>query len=50
MENQDILNQLAVVLEERKSQDPKQSYVASLYAKGLDSILKKACPVTDFPS
>lgn len=41
MNNQDILNQLAAVLEERKSQDPKQSYVAGLYAKGLDSILKK---------
>jgi phosphoribosyl-ATP pyrophosphohydrolase len=41
MENQDILNQLAMVLEERKSQDPQQSYVAGLYAKGLDHILKK---------
>ena len=41
MENQDILKQLAAVLEERKSQDPQQSYVASLYAKGLDNILKK---------
>jgi len=39
--NQDILNQLAAVLEERKSQDPQKSYVASLYAKGLDAILKK---------
>jgi len=29
------------VLEERKSQDPQKSYVASLYAKGLDAILKK---------
>jgi phosphoribosyl-ATP pyrophosphohydrolase len=41
MNNQDILAQLAVVLEERKFQDPQKSYVASLYAKGLDSILKK---------
>ena len=41
MKNQDILNQLAAVLEERKSQSPQQSYVASLYAKGLDHILKK---------
>lgn len=39
--NQDILDQLAAVLEERKSQDPQKSYVAGLYAKGLDSILKK---------
>lgn len=29
------------MLEERKSQDPQKSYVASLYAKGLDAILKK---------
>jgi len=41
MKNQDILNQLAAVLEERKSQSPQQSYVSSLYAKGLDHILKK---------
>ncbi len=41
MANQDILNQLAAVLEERKSHDPQQSYVAGLYAKGLDHILKK---------
>lgn len=39
--NDDILQQLAAVLEQRKSQDPGQSYVASLYHKGLDSILKK---------
>ena len=32
---------LAAVLEQRKRQDPQSSYVASLYAKGLDSILKK---------
>lgn len=37
----DILAQLAAVLEQRKSQDPKSSYVAALYAKGLDAILKK---------
>ena len=41
MNNQDILAQLAQVLEERKSQDPQKSYVAGLYAKGLDGILKK---------
>jgi len=41
MSNQDILEQLAAVLEARKTQDPQKSYVASLYAKGLDSILKK---------
>ena len=37
----DLFQQLAQVLEQRKNADPKQSYVASLYAKGLDTILKK---------
>jgi len=37
----DILNQLAEVLEQRKGSDPKASYVAHLYHKGLDTILKK---------
>ncbi len=37
----DILRQLARVLEERKQADPNSSYVAGLYRKGLDSILKK---------
>jgi phosphoribosyl-ATP pyrophosphohydrolase len=37
----DILKELAGVLEARKQADPGSSYVASLYAKGLDSILKK---------
>jgi phosphoribosyl-ATP pyrophosphohydrolase len=37
----DILTQLAVVLEARKTADPHSSYVAGLYAKGLDAILKK---------
>ncbi len=36
-----ILRQLAEVLEQRKQAAPDSSYVASLYAKGLDSILKK---------
>ena len=35
------LDQLAQVLEERKNADPGSSYVAGLYAKGLDAILKK---------
>ena len=39
MEN--ILQQLAQVLEERKGADPESSYVAKLYDKGLDGILKK---------
>ena len=37
----DILQQLAEVLEQRKAADPDSSYVAKLYAKGLDAILKK---------
>ena len=37
----DILDRLAELLEQRKSADPTSSYVAKLYAKGMDSILKK---------
>lgn len=37
----DILRQLAEVLEQRKQEPADKSYVASLYAKGLDHILKK---------
>ncbi len=37
----DILTQLAAVLEARKNAAPDSSYVAGLYAKGLDAILKK---------
>ncbi|MGE5155218.1 MAG: phosphoribosyl-ATP diphosphatase [Bdellovibrio bacteriovorus] len=37
----DVLGALARVLEERKSADPETSYVARLYCKGLDAILKK---------
>jgi phosphoribosyl-ATP pyrophosphohydrolase len=37
----DTLNKLAEVLEERKQADPDSSYVAKLYSKGLDAILKK---------
>lgn len=37
----DTLDELATVLEQRKAADPQSSYVAKLYAKGLDAILKK---------
>jgi phosphoribosyl-ATP pyrophosphohydrolase len=37
----DTLAKLAAVLESRKTADAGSSYVASLYAKGLDTILKK---------
>lgn len=37
----DILDRLAETLESRKGADPSSSYVAKLYARGLDAILKK---------
>ncbi|PHS27155.1 MAG: phosphoribosyl-ATP diphosphatase [Methylophaga sp.] len=37
----DVLNKLAVILEQRKHADPDSSYVASLYRDGTDKILKK---------
>jgi len=37
----DVLMRLAQVLEARKNADAGSSYVAGLYAKGLDAILKK---------
>ncbi len=40
-EPETILTRLAAVLEARKHADPETSYVAGLYAKGLDAILKK---------
>jgi len=37
----EVLNQLAAVLEARKQSDPESSYVSHLYHRGLDTILKK---------
>ena len=37
----DILQRLMAVLASRKGADPDSSYVAGLYDKGLDAILKK---------
>jgi len=37
----DAIAELYATLQERKQADPGSSYVASLYAKGLDHILKK---------
>ena len=37
----EVLTELATVLEQRKQESADSSYVASLYAKGLDTILKK---------
>lgn len=38
---QDILLELQQVLEQRKGTDASESYVASLYAEGLNKILEK---------
>ena len=37
----DTISELFRVLRERKTADSKESYVASLYARGTDTILKK---------
>jgi len=37
----DIFQQLSTVLKDRKKADPSSSYVSSLYAKGINEILKK---------
>ena len=37
----DTLARLAAVIESRRGGDPEQSYVARLFAKGTDAILKK---------
>jgi len=41
MTNNEILAELTEILEQRKGAEPGSSYVASLYDKGLDAILKK---------
>jgi phosphoribosyl-ATP pyrophosphohydrolase len=41
MTKNDTLAQVAEILESRKSAAPDSSYVAKLYHKGLDQILKK---------
>lgn len=41
MRDQNILEELQKVLIARKDADTSESYVASLYDKGLDQILKK---------
>lgn len=37
----DVLKELTEVLEARRGSDPSDSYVASLYASGLNKILEK---------
>jgi len=39
--NDDVLGELAAVIESRRGGDPEQSYVARLLARGEDAILKK---------
>ena len=41
MTDADILRRLGAVIAERRRSDPSSSYVASLFAKGEDAILKK---------
>ena len=41
MSSEDTLARLAGVIEQRKSGDPDKSYVARLFHKGPDAILKK---------
>lgn len=41
MTGNDTLARLAAVIESRRGGDPAQSYVARLFAKGPDAILKK---------
>lgn len=41
IQGSEVLERLAEVLEARKGASAEQSYVARLYAKGLDAMLKK---------
>ncbi|HYR24808.1 MAG TPA: phosphoribosyl-ATP diphosphatase [Aquabacterium sp.] len=41
LDNLDVLSRVAAVIESRKGGDPDKSYVARLFHKGTDTILKK---------
>src|SRR5690349_10242193 len=41
MSSDDVLRRIAAAIEARKRANPSDSYVASLFAKGHDAILKK---------
>jgi phosphoribosyl-ATP pyrophosphohydrolase len=41
MKDTDVLQRIAASIEERKKSSPDKSYVASLFAKGDDAMLKK---------
>ena len=36
-----ILERLTIILKERRDEDPSQSYVAGLHAKGINKVLEK---------
>ena len=41
MKDKDVLERIAASIEQRKKADPQKSYVAGLFAKGDDAMLKK---------
>ncbi len=41
MTERDFLERLSQTVQQRQGQDPANSYVAKLHAKGLDGVLKK---------
>ena len=41
MKDKDVLDRIAASIEERKDGDPEKSYVAKLFSKGDDAMLKK---------
>lgn len=41
LDNLDVLNRVASIIESRKGADPDKSYVAKLFLKGTDTVLKK---------
>jgi phosphoribosyl-ATP pyrophosphohydrolase len=41
MKDKDVLERIAAVIDERRKADPQKSYVAGLFAKGDDAMLKK---------
>ena len=47
MESQQTLQKLAVILEQRKTAKADESYVAGLYASGLEKILDKVNEETE---
>ncbi len=46
-ERDDVLHRLGEILASRKASDPQDSYVASLYQKGVDAIADKIAEEAD---